>query len=89
MISNELEKELQDNGIMTPEGFSIEVERRVREDGEEGSYIEQTTIYLEELGLDADSDGIKLISQSLKDKIQREAEDKNLLKVKNTTTRLF
>lgn len=78
---------LEQNGVMTAEKFSVEVETRVKEDGENGSYISATAQYFDELDIDA-VDGLKLISKSLMDKIEHEASTLNLLKAKNTTSKI-
>lgn len=87
-MDSELSQELDSQGVMTPEKFSLEVERRVREEGEAGSYIAATSEYFEELDVDAE-DGLKLISPTLLDKIKNEALDKNLLKEKRSTSSIF
>lgn len=84
-----LDQELIQNGIMTSETFSLEVERRYAGDPDpQKLYLTHASDYMEELGIDP-SDGKKLISLALLDKIQHEALTRNLLKVKPTTYSLF
>ena len=84
----ELSLELEQKGVMTAERFSLEVERRFREEGKDASYISVTASLFEEMDIDA-IDGKSLISKSLIDKIENEAQEKNLLKEKASTSRLF
>lgn len=84
----ELSLELEQKGVMTAERFSLEVERRFREEGKDASYISVTAALFEEMDIDA-IDGKSLISKSLLDKIENEAQEKNLLKEKASTSRLF
>jgi hypothetical protein len=84
----ELSLELQQKGVMSAERFSLEVERRFVAEGRDASYISITAAFLDELDIDA-CDGKGLIGKSLFDKIENEAQEKNLLKEKSKTSRLF
>lgn len=70
---------------ITPDEFSMEVERRTWEDKDEDSYLFHAAKYIEELNLDAE-DWKKLISPSLLDKIRNEALRNRMLKDRHTTT---
>jgi hypothetical protein len=83
-MANEVETPVTEVQL-TPEEFSLEVERRVWEDKDEDSYIVHTTRYIEELNMDAD-EGKKYISPSLMDKIKTEAMAMRLLKERITTS---
>lgn len=74
--------------LMTAESFSLEVERRVKNDPITGSYIEETTALIEELQMEP-AEGKEFISVTLRDKIQAEAERRGLLKERNKTTNLM
>lgn len=84
----EEEKELDDMNIPSAEKFSLEVEGRFIAEGENASYIDITTAYLEELDIEP-SDAASLISKSLYDKIKVEATNRHMLKERNTTVSLF
>lgn len=71
--------------LPSPEEFSLEVENRVWSDKDDDSYIYHTAKYMEELNLDA-TEGKRLISPSLHDKIKNEAMNMRLLKERNTTS---
>lgn len=84
-----LDQELVQNGIMTSETFSLEVERRYAEDPDpQKLYLTHSSDFMEELGIDP-GDGKKLLSLALLDKIRHEALTRNLLKEKPTTYSLF
>lgn len=84
-----IDQELVQNGIMTSETFSLEVERRYAEDPDpQKLYLSHASDYMESLGIDA-GDGKKLLSPALLDKIRHEALTRNMLKEKNTTYSLF
>ena len=72
--------------VVTPEKFSLEVERRALQSGE--TLLKTCSDYAEELGMEAEA-AASLIAQALKEKIEAEASKLNLLKFKNTTTQLF
>jgi hypothetical protein len=78
------EREIQ----LTPEEFSLEIERRAWTDKDEDSYIYHTARYAEELEIEPE-DVKRLISQSLLDKITHEASKHKLLKERNTTSSLL
>ena len=79
------EKPPVDGIQITPNDFSMEVERRTWEDKDEDSYLYHAAAYIEELNLDAD-EGKKLISPSLLDKIRNEALLNRQLKERVTTS---
>lgn len=82
-----IETEIEMANVLTAEKFSLEIERRRYESDDMLSYLELTTEYLEELGIDPD-DGKPLISKTLLEKIYSEALDNNLLKEKSSTFKL-
>lgn len=82
------EKPPVDGIQITPNEFSMEVERRTWEDKDEDSYLYHAAKYIEELSLDAD-EGKKLISPSLMDKIRNEALHNRMLKERPTTSSLL
>jgi hypothetical protein len=73
---------------ITPEEFSLEVERRAWTDKDEDSYIYHAAKFGEELELEPDQVR-RLISQSLLDKIRHEASKNKQLKERNTTSSLL
>jgi len=87
LTAQRLDMEEIENQVVMPtaEEFSLEVENRVWTDKDEDSYIYHTTKYIEELGIDA-TEGKRLISPSLLDKIKNEAMNMRLLKERNTTS---
>ena len=81
-MSEELQYILTDSLIITkkfrsPNGFSLYIEGKVA--AQEISYMEAIIQYCEEVDIDVESIS-KLINQSLKDKVQIEAEDGNYFK---------
>ena len=81
-MSEELQYILTDSLIITkkfrsPNEFSLYIEGRVA--AQEISYMEAIIQYCEEVDIDIESIS-KLINQSLKDKVQIEAEDGNYFK---------
>jgi hypothetical protein len=82
------EDELNLENVMTPEKFSLEVERRFHETNKEFTYLEIAAELMEEIGVDPE-DGKPLVTETLRDKIYAESLNRNLLKEKNTTINLF
>jgi len=81
-MSEELQYILTDSLIITkkfrsPNEFSLYIEGRVA--AQDISYMEAIIQYCEEVDIDVESIS-KLINQSLKDKVQIEAEDGNYFK---------
>lgn len=81
-MSEELEYILTDSLIITkkfrsPNEFSLHIEERVIR--EQIGYMDAIIQYCEEVDIDVESIS-KLINQSLKDKVQIEAEENNYLK---------
>ena len=81
-MSEELQYILTDSLIITkkfrsPNEFSLHIEGRVA--AQDISYMEAIIQYCEEVDIDIESIS-KLINQSLKDKVQIEAEDGNYFK---------
>jgi UDP-glucose 6-dehydrogenase len=81
-MSEELQYILTDSLIITkkfrsPNEFSLYIEGKVA--AQEISYMEAIIQYCEEVDIDVESIS-KLINQSLKDKVQIEAEDGNYFK---------
>jgi len=81
-MSEELQYILTDSLIITkkfrsPNEFSLYIESRVA--AQDISYMEAIIQYCEEVDIDIESIS-KLINQSLKDKVQIEAEDGNYFK---------
>ena len=81
-MNEELEYILTDSLIITkkfrsPNEFSLYIEGKVA--AQEISYMEAIIQYCEEVDIDVESIS-KLINQSLKDKVQIEAEDGNYFK---------
>lgn len=79
------EKPPVDGIQITPNEFSMEVERRTWTDKDEDSYLYHAAKYIEELNLDSE-EGKKLISPSLMDKIRNEALKNRMLKERHTTS---
>jgi hypothetical protein len=80
-----VEQQVVEPTLPSAEEFSLEVENRAWSDKDEDSYIYHAAKYMEELNLDA-TEGKKLISPSLHDKIKSEAMNMRLLKERNTTS---
>lgn len=81
-MTNEIEYILTDSLIITkkfrsPNEFSLHIEERVLK--EKIGYMDAVIQYCEEVDIDIESIS-KLINQSLKDKIQYEAEENNFMK---------
>ena len=81
-MNKEIEYILTDSLIITkkfrsPKEFSLYIEERVLK--ERIGYMDAVIQYCEEIDIDIESIS-KLINQSLKDKIQNEAEENNFMK---------
>lgn len=81
-MDKEIEYILTDSLIITkkfrsPNEFSLHIEERVLR--EKIGYMDAVIQYCEEIDIDIESIS-KLINQSLKDKIQNEAEENNFMK---------
>lgn len=81
-MTDELDQELTDSIVITkrfrsPNEFSLYIEDKVAR--ERISYMDAIIAYCTEMDIDIDNVG-PLVNQSLKDKIQLEAEDSNLMK---------
>lgn len=81
-MNKEIEYILTDSLIITkkfrsPNEFSLYIEERVLK--ERIGYMDAVIQYCEEIDIDVESIS-KLINQSLKDKIQNEAEENNFMK---------
>jgi hypothetical protein len=81
-MDNEIEYILTDSLIITkkfrsPNEFSLHIEERVIR--EKIGYMDAIIQYCEEVDIEIESIS-KLINQSLKDKVQNEAEEQNYLK---------
>jgi hypothetical protein len=81
---DELKKELTDSIIITkrfrsPNEFSLYIEEKVQ--SEQIGYMDAVIQYCNEIDIDVEAIA-KLINQTLKDKIQIEAEEQNYLKKK-------
>ncbi len=74
--------------IFTPESFSIEVEKLYAENPEAMTYLEIASELMTENGIDQE-DGGSLISPTLKEKIMVQSRERNLLKEKSSTKKLF
>ena len=67
---------------MTPTKFSMEIERLVKTSNGLITYVEAVVTYCQENDIEIESVN-KLLSSSLKQKLEVEAQDLNLLKVKS------
>lgn len=81
-MTNEIEYILTDSLIITkkfrsPNEFSLYIEEKVAK--EKIGYMDAIIQYCEEVDIDIESIS-KLINQSLKDKVQNEAEENNYIK---------
>ena len=81
-MTDELDQQLTDSIVITkrfrsPTEFSLYIEDKVAR--ERITYMDAIIAYCNEMDIDVDNVGA-LINQSLKDKIQLEAEENNLMK---------
>lgn len=81
-MTDELDQQLTDSLVITkrfrsPTEFSLYIEDKVAR--EKISYMDAIIAYCNEIEIDIDNVGA-LVNQTLKDKIQLEAEEQNLMK---------